>query len=90
MQDLNVIAAQNARAIEGGIKSYQNQGRWVVATYTGVTLASIETFSDAPSAEAAAKAAPPSPDVRYKLFTPTPGGKEIATRDQSEDRTATA
>lgn len=86
MHDLQTISKLNAAAFADGIANYQAQGRYVVATYTGLHILSVETFSgpaaqtDATTALNAPKA---SPDVHRKLFEPTGAAP---ARDQSEDR----
>ncbi len=68
MHDLNTINRLNAEAFADSIDHFRRQGRDVVATYAGLTLMSIETFSDRDEALAAAAKPGESPDETRKLF----------------------
>ena len=84
MHALHTIQTLNAETFAPAIENYRAQGRYVVATYTGLHIASIETFTDAKEAVALFEAPVESPDVHRKIYTPT---AERTPRDQSEDRT---
>lgn len=88
MHDLNTISRLNAETHAKGIKSLQDQGKHVVATYTGLSLLSFEGFATAGEAEAARSAPVDSPDVTRRAYAPTPAGQAVAAHDQSEDRSA--
>ena len=72
MHDLNVINRLNAEAFADSIQSYRRQGRWVLAKYEGLTLASIETFTVQSDAQKAFDAEVAKRDAggRSVLFTP--------------------
>jgi len=98
MHDLATINRLNAERFEAAISLYQNQGRAVLAHYDGLTLVSLETFSDADEALRAHQAATArianagKGSDRVRLHLPRlPGSPEAALargRDQSEDRPA--
>lgn len=89
MHGLNTLNRLNAEAFEAAIKNFQAQGRYVLAKYEGLTLVSIETFSNADALcdghYAALEANPPATGTHFKTFPPT-AGFHAAKRDQSEDR----
>jgi hypothetical protein len=85
MHGLKTINQLNAEAIERSISHFQNQGRYVVATYTGLHILSVETFEDPLEAVSKFNSPVDSPDVHRKILTPTAG--RSVPRDQSEDRT---
>lgn len=87
MHSLETLHRLNAEATEKAIKHYRDQGRWVVARYTGLHIAGIETFTDPAEANAAVRREVDSPDQRLELHAPTPDAERIGTRDQTEDRT---
>ena len=87
MHDLNTINRLNSEAFSEAVDNFRAQGRYVLAKYDGVTLMSIETFSNAEEAAAALVQAQETGGVseRFKLLAPT-GTWHGAQRDQSEDR----
>lgn len=87
MHDLNTINRLNAEAFSKAIDHFRAQGRWVLATYDGLHLLSIETFSTAESAAAALTRAHQTagPSNHFKVLGPVPAWT-AAQRDQSEDR----
>ena len=89
MHDLNTIRRLNAEALHDAVANAQRQGRYVVATYAGLSLFSIESFSDEAAALQAVKA-PVLTGDRKALFAPTgtsiTDAPEPLLRDQSEDR----
>lgn len=89
MHDLNTINRLNTEAFETAIKNFQAQGRYVLATYEGLTLTAIETFPSADALSdghyAALEKNPPATGTNFKTFPPT-AGFHAAKRDQSEDR----
>lgn len=88
MHDLHTINRLNAEAFAKSVKKYQDQGRHVVATYNGLALVSIETFSDHEDAQAAfSKVNALRDSSNARLFFPTPTDQVIGAHDQSEDRT---
>lgn len=46
MHDLNTISKLNAQAFGEAVENFRRQGRFVIATYSGIALVSIETFTD--------------------------------------------
>lgn len=89
MHDLNTINKLNANAFEAAIKNFRAQGRYVLAKYEGLTLVSIETFTNSDALVdghyAALGANPPATGTHFKIFPPI-AGFHAAQRDQSEDR----
>ena len=89
MHDLNTIRRLNQTAFSDSIGNFQRQGRHVVATYEGLALFGIETFTDSELAKAA-QAAPTDVGQTRQLFFPTgplvTAHAEPLMRDQSEDR----
>ena len=89
MHDLNTINKLNYEAFAKAIANFQAQGRHVLATYEGLTLVSIETFTDADALVdghgRALAANPPATGTHFKCFPPT-AAFYTAKRDQSEDR----
>lgn len=89
VHDLNTINRLNTEAFETAIKNFQAQGRYVLATYEGLTLTAIETFPSADALSdghyAALEKNPPATGTNFKTFPPT-AGFHAAKRDQSEDR----
>ena len=71
MHDLSVIERKNQEAIERDVSAQLAAGKWVVATYTGVTLYSTGVFDTQGEAEVAFAAERSSPDVHRKLLSPT-------------------
>lgn len=45
MHDIEVIARRNAEAIQQNIPRLQQQGKWVVAEYSGLHFIGYESFS---------------------------------------------
>lgn len=88
MHSLETIHRLNAEALQKSAKHFADQGRFVVVTYFGLHVASVETFSDQDDAFAALNAPLASPDVNRKLIPPTPREQVVGQRDQSEDRVA--
>lgn len=90
MHDLNTINRLNAEAFAASVDHYRAQGRFVVCTYTGLTLVSIETFGpeQLPLARAALSLPTDSIDTHRKLLSPICA--PVGGRDQSEDRTLAA
>ena len=72
MHDLNTIRRLNFEAFADSIGRYQRQGRWVLATYEGLHLTSIETFSSAEDAAQALVSAQESAPIgnTFRLFKP--------------------
>lgn len=89
MHSLETIHRLNAEALQKSAKHFADQGRFVVVTYFGLHVASVETFSDERDAFAALNAPLASPDVNRKLIPPTPREQVVGQRDQSEDRAQT-
>ena len=93
MHDLNTINRLNAEAFHDAVSNFQRQGRYVVATYAGLSLFSIETFGDEAAALLAVDAAVPTGNSK-RMFRPTAPapaeGYVQPTRDQSEDRAKVA
>jgi hypothetical protein len=89
MHDLNTITRLNAQAFADSIASYRAKGKFVLAKYEGLHLASIETFDDQRAAQVAFDtiAAKRDPSGRTVLFAPLQAHEVIGKRDQSEDRT---
>ena len=87
MHDLNTINRLNSEAFSEAVDNFRAQGRYVLAKYDGVTLMSIETFSNTEEAAAALVQAQETGGVseRFKLLAPT-GTWHGTQRDQSEDR----
>jgi hypothetical protein len=89
MHDINTINRVNYEAFARAIQNFQAQGRFVLATYEGLTLTTIESFSSAnemvDAHHAAIQANPATTGTNFKCFQPT-AGFHAATRDQSEDR----
>jgi len=76
MHSLNTIQKLNAESFAPAIENLRRQGRDVVATYAGLALLSIESFSIRDEAIAALQAPTESPDEHRKLFVGHPGGEE--------------
>lgn len=87
MHSLETIHKLNAEALAKSAQHFADQGRFVVVTYFGLHVASVETFSDQADAFTALNAPLSSPDVNRKLIPPTPAAQVVGPRDQSEDRT---
>ena len=89
MHDLNTINRLNYENFVRAIQSFQAQGRFVLATYEGLTLTTIESFSSAnelvDAHHAAIQANPATTDTSFKCFQPT-AGFHVSQRNQSEDR----
>lgn len=68
MHDLSVIERKNQEAVERDVGAQLAAGKWVVATYTGVTLYSTDVFDTQGEAEVAFAAERSSPDVHRKLL----------------------
>ena len=64
MHSLNTIQKLNAESFAPAIENLRRQGRDVVATYAGLALLSIESFSIRDEAIAALQAPTESPDLR--------------------------
>lgn len=88
MHSLETIHKLNAEALQKSAKHFADQGRFVVVTYFGLHVASVETFSEQAEAFAALNAPLFSPDVNRKLIPPTPREQVVGQHDQSEDRVA--
>lgn len=85
MHDLHTIQRLNAEAHAASIKTAQNRGQHVVATYTGLALLRTQVFDDDASAIAAYNA-PAEPAEHRVLFAALPPSERVGARDQSEDR----
>jgi hypothetical protein len=89
MHDINTINRVNYEAFQRAIQNFQAQGRFVLATYEGLTLTTIESFSSAnelvDAHAAALKANPATTGTNFKCFQPIPAW-HLGARDQSEDR----
>lgn len=72
MHDLNTISRLNAEAFAESIQNYRRHGRWVLAKYEGLHLASIETFTVQSDAQLAFDLEVSKRDAsgRSVLFTP--------------------
>ena len=89
MNDLNTIRRLNATAFHEGIGNLQRKGRFVVATYEGLSLYTIESFSDESLAQTLLEA-PAEVGQTRRLFYPFPvASTNAGQRDQSEDRALT-
>ena len=87
MHDLNTIKQLNVDAFAPWIKRTQEEGKFVVATYTGLHILSVESFAAEKQAIEALHAEVSSPDQHRELFSPTLSARgETPTRDQSDDR----
>ena len=86
MHDIATISRLNQEAVNNSVKTAQDAGLFVVAKYTGLTLASTYTFdnSDAAKVFIDNNENEAIPGDRYQLFYPTPN--PVGRRDQSEDR----
>lgn len=77
MHDLNTLNRLNADAFQRAIQNFQAQGRFVLATYEGLTLTTIESFSSAnemvDAHHAAVQANPATTGTNFKCFQPTAG-----------------
>ena len=69
MHDLKTLSRLNAEAFGEAIENLRRQGRDVVATYEGLHLMSIESFSDGAEALEAFTKPTDSPSEHKKLFT---------------------
>lgn len=72
MHDLNTIRRLNAEAHAATIEKARNEGKHVVATFAGLHLMTVETYSDAETALAAAKQPNEAGDSRC-YYPPLPG-----------------
>ena len=81
MHDLNTINRLNAEAHADAINAARRQGKYVVATFAGLHVVGVASFSDSRSA-VSALTAPVEASERRVIYGPITG----ATRDQSEDR----
>lgn len=83
MHDLNTISKRNAEAFADAVENFRRQGRFVIANYSGITLCSIETFSDEGDAmRAFADFQPEDPSNTVRLLFPRKPG------DNAEPATA--
>ena len=71
MHDLNTLNRLNLEAHGASIKASQDAGKYVVATYTGLTLYSTAEFDNEDAALRAQKEPAESPDINRRLFAPT-------------------
>ena len=86
---MELFRQRNANAFQEGIGNLQRKGRFVAATYEGLSLYTIESFSDEGSAQTLLEA-PAEVGQTRRLFYPLPVAPANAgQRDQSEDRALT-
>jgi hypothetical protein len=80
MHDLNTIAKLNAEAFAEAVENFRRQGRFVIANYSGITLCSIETFTDEGDAmRAFADFRPEDPSNTVRLLFPRKPGEPAAS-----------
>ena len=76
MHDLNTIQRLNAEAFGEAVENFRRQGRFVIATYSGIALVSIETFTDEGDAmRAFADFQPEDPSNTVRLLFPHKTGE---------------
>jgi hypothetical protein len=89
MHDINTIERKNYEAFQRAVGNFQAQGRYVLCTYEGLHLVSIETFSTADELVDAhstkVRDTPAGQGAHFKCLQPT-AGFHATQRDQSEDR----
>lgn len=79
MHDLNTISKLNAEAFGEAVENFRRQGRFVIATYSGIALVSIETFTDEGDAmRAFADFRPEDPSNTVRLLFPRKHGETDA------------
>lgn len=90
MHDLNTINRLNAEAFADSIQHHRRQGRWVLAKYEGLHLASIETFTVQSDAQTAfdTEAIKRDGGGRAVLFTPFPAPADVTLGDYINRKTA--
>lgn len=78
MHDLNTISKLNAEAFGEAVENFRRQGRFVIATYSGLALVSIETFTDEGDAmRTFADFQPEDPSNTVRLLFPCKAGEAL-------------